>query len=140
MPPAGQEPFLEKVPGRRRHLTLQEIDFVDVEGFPFTINGQNNGQSNRRLGRRYRHDKKYDQLPVQGLILPGKRNKCKIHGIQHQLDAHEDHDGTAPDKYPDYSQGKKYSRQYQTMTYRDHLSPPCLELLFADQYHPDDSD
>src|ERR1700694_4466054 len=81
------------------------------------------GQPYAYLGRCYDHDKEYEQLPIapccgilgrMGQVVHfGKGHQQQVHGIQHQLHAHENDDGIAPRQHADDAEneqgdGKEY--------------------------------
>src|SRR5689334_6487905 len=75
---------------------LHGIDFVDLQRAAIFEDGQNDGESDGGFRSRYDHDEEGIDVAVDPLELVGKRHKTEIHGVQHELDGHEDSDDTLP--------------------------------------------
>jgi hypothetical protein len=71
----------------------------------------NQRQAHGHFGSCHRHDKEYKHLPVELAPLVRKGHKGQVGRVQHQLDAHEDHDCITAQKYTYDAHRKKNRRQ-----------------------------
>src|SRR5579864_4128752 len=74
---------------------LHRTYVVDQECVAILENRQDDGQANRSLSRRYHHHEKAEDMAVHLLQRVGKRDEREIHGVEHQLDGHENRNDVA---------------------------------------------
>src|SRR6185437_3762383 len=68
------------------------IDVLQVDRLIVPEDGQNDRESDRRFSRRHRHDEEGDQVGADSVHL-SQRHEREVHGVEHELHAHEQHDG-----------------------------------------------
>ena len=92
---ATQIPFGNE---KRERLVLQEVDLVDVEGLACAEKGNDDGEADGGFGSRYNHDE--EDKDLAGYLMPHvrERDEGEVHGVQHELDRHEDRDNVALDE------------------------------------------
>ena len=59
------------------------------------VAARNISEPDHDLGRRHHHHEEGGDLAVEVAVLPGEGHERQVAGVQHQLDAHEHHDGVA---------------------------------------------
>ena len=80
------------IDGSLSPLPFEEINLGDIDRFPVSENGDDDRQTDGYLCGSNGHYKKHEYLTVALPQLAGERHKREVDRIQHQLDAHEDHD------------------------------------------------
>src|SRR5512138_239759 len=88
-------PFLTPSAVRRSlftELAFHFIELFDVDALLLTEQDHENGETDRRLGRRDRHDEEHVHLPIQVAELARERDEVEVDRKEHQLDAHEQQD------------------------------------------------
>jgi hypothetical protein len=88
-------------------LKLQNTCIIHVERFAIAEDSDDNAKSNRRFRRRYGHHYENKKLTGDILKVTGESNKREIHGVEHQLNAHEQRDHVALDDYAGRANRKK---------------------------------
>ena len=88
---------------------FQSIQKIHIYRMRIPVHHHDNSQPNTHLGGSHHHDKKDEQLSVNPCIWVrkdqrmlmhlGKSYQQQIHGIQHQLNTHEDNDCIAPGEH-----------------------------------------
>ncbi len=68
--------------------------------------------------------KNTNTCPLSAFHWRGESHKSQVHGVQHQLDRHEDGDHVALDEKAGDSAGKQDRRQHQVIGNRHHQSFP----------------
>ena len=66
---------------------------------------------NRSFGRRHGHDDENEQLTRDVLKETRKRDERQVHGIEHQLNAHEHRDHVALDDHADHANREQARRR-----------------------------
>src|SRR5215472_3524038 len=79
----------------------QLVDVVDVAN---AEDVDEDGQTDHRLRRRHGHRHQREQLALEVVQLRGERDQRQVRGVEHQLDADQDHDRVAPDQHADRAQ------------------------------------
>src|SRR5918911_4441337 len=81
-------------------LTPHGVDFVHVHRPARAEHGEHDRETDRDLRGRYRdheHSVAHPE-PSRARQVIGEGHERKVHGVDHQLDAHEHHDRVAPDQ------------------------------------------
>src|SRR6202140_2509285 len=87
--------------------------------------GDENGQADGSFGGGDGHDEKDEDESVELMELPGVGDEGQVHGIHHQLDAHEDGDAVLPRQHAADAHGEEDGAEDQEPVRRDHsLSSP----------------
>src|SRR5829696_8342688 len=110
--------------GRRlkeQHLALEEVDVPQVHALEVAERGDDDRQPHRGLGRRDRHDEDHEALPGCAVELR-EGHERQVHGVEHQLDAHEDDDRVAAREHADDADGEEDRREEERLG--DHGPPP----------------
>src|SRR5215216_2932327 len=95
--------------GRKFTLAFQEVDVVHARRLTVAENGDQDCEADRHLGRRHRHHEEHEDVSFHAAMLPGEGEQGEIHGIQHQLDGHENDQGAPPHQdahHPDREQDR----------------------------------
>ena len=71
------------------------------------IDGENDRQPDGRFGRGDGHDEEHEHLPAHSEILR-QRDEREIHRVEHELDAHEDHDRVAPHEHAEHAEREEH--------------------------------
>src|SRR5437763_2473733 len=90
---------------------LQQVRVVDACRAPRPEDGHDDGQPDDDLGRGHHHDEERHDLPVQAAVDAAERDEREVRRVQHQLDAHEQHDRVAPDQHTDRADGEQHTGQ-----------------------------
>src|SRR5690606_15723448 len=80
-------------------LPLQQVDIFDDHGLAVAVDRDDQPEADRSLRRGNRKHDNGEHLPVDRLrreIAP-ERNKVQVHGVEHQLDAHQDSNRITPE-------------------------------------------
>src|SRR2546430_5929152 len=82
--------------------SLHLVDLVHVHHRPVAICRQDDPKPNGDLGRRDDEDEDDEDAPalVDRAVLPREGDESEVRGVEHELDAHEDHDRVAADQQP----------------------------------------
>src|SRR5947199_5941066 len=87
----------------RSILSSHGRQLIDLNRLAISENEQDDRKADRRLCSRYRDYEEDHNLTFQILQDARESNKSKIHGIQHQLDAHKNDEQVAPDENTKHS-------------------------------------
>src|SRR3954453_1316815 len=79
---------------------LEEVGVVDRGRASGAEDGHDDRQADDDLCGRHEHREEREDLSVEVAVHPGERHEGQVAGVQHQLDAHEHHDGVAPEQDP----------------------------------------
>jgi hypothetical protein len=72
------------------HLSVfQTAYFVNMQSVSILEDGEDNAQSNGRLGSGDNHDKEGVDVTVDFFELIGECHEAEVHRVQHQFDGHE---------------------------------------------------
>src|SRR5919201_23717 len=94
---------------------LQQVRVVDRRGLAASEDRHDDRQADDDLGGGHDHHEERDDLSVESAVHTGKGDKGQVRGVQHELDAHEDHDGIAADEHPDRPDREQDGRQRQVV-------------------------
>ena len=100
---------------REAPSVLQQVGVVDAGRAPRPEDRHDDGEADHDLGRGDDHDEERHDLAVQRAVDPAEGDQCQVRGVEHQLDAHEQHDRVAPDQHPDGADGEQDRRQHQVV-------------------------
>src|SRR3954451_2663676 len=90
---------------------LQQVRVVDARGASSPEDRHDDRKPAHDLGGRHDHDEERHDLTVEGAVDTAERDECEVRGVEHQLDAHEQHDGVAADEYADGTDGEQHGSQ-----------------------------
>src|SRR5690242_2364083 len=94
---------------------LQQVRVVDARGASRPEDGHDDGEADHDLGRGHDHDEEGHDLPVQVAVHAAERDQRQVAGVEHQLDAHEQHDRVAPDQHPDRPDGEQDAGEHDVV-------------------------
>jgi hypothetical protein len=116
-------------------LVLHQIDLVNVESLARTEERNNDGETDSGFRCGYDHHEENENL--SGHLVPhvAEGDEGKVHGVEHELNRHEDGDHIALDKKGAGTDGKENRGEYKVAGNGDHLDV----LLFALGERDDDS-
>ncbi len=80
-----------------------------------SIDGDHDRQPDRRFRGRHGHHEEDDDLAVPSQLL-GERHEREIHGVEHELDAHEDHDRVPPQQHARDAEAEQDRRDRQGLS------------------------
>src|SRR5687767_2880485 len=101
---------------------LHQVDLVEIDADPVAVDEQDDGETHADLGGGDGDHEQGEDLSG-GVVQPGgERHQVDVHGVQHELDAHEHHDAVAPSQHSVDPDAEQEGGQHQVL--RDgHLSP-----------------
>ena len=67
---------------------------------------EDDGQPDRGLGGRHRHDEEHHDLAARAVQL-GQRHEGEVDRVEHQLDAHEEHDRVPPEQHAGHAEAEQ---------------------------------
>src|SRR5215210_7406371 len=105
-------------------LKSQNARVVHVERLAVAEDGDDNPEPHGGLGGRDRHHDEDEELPRHVSEVAGEGDERQVHGVEHQLDAHEHLDGVALDDDADHADGEQHGREREVPGQRDHRSSP----------------
>src|SRR5882757_8430343 len=97
-------------------LVLEQVRVVHRGGPTGAEDGHDDGQADHHFGGRDHHHEERHDLAVQPAVDPGEGDQGEVHRVQHQLDAHEHHDGVAAHQHPDRADGEQQRGQEQVIS------------------------
>src|SRR5437016_10791242 len=97
--------------------------------------GNDDRKTDYGLGGGHRHDKEHDDLPLHRTQVARERNEGQIHGVEHQLDGHQDHDQIPPHQDPDHADGENHRAENQVVLEGHHIR---LRLSLGQNHSADD--
>src|SRR5579884_1799525 len=83
---------------QRYMLVFHGTDFVDLQRFTVLEDSKNDGQADGGFRRGDHHDEEGKDLPIHLFEMPREGDKAQVHGVEHQLDGHEDGDDVAAEE------------------------------------------
>src|SRR6478752_210464 len=110
---------------------LQRSKGFGVEGLAMPEQADHERQADRGFSRGNGHDEEGDDLPVDGALLAAKRDEGQVHGIQHDLDRHQQRDQVAAQEHARRADGKQQARQHQVVAQRHGYSSLFLASTTA---------
>ena len=87
----------------------REGESVLGHGFAEPEEIDDDGEPDSNLRRGDCHHEEHEDLTRHAECL-GQRDEGEVHGIEHQLHAHEDHDGVAPQEHPGDAEREEHRR------------------------------
>src|SRR5271156_1647966 len=78
---------------------LEQVRVVDRGRFTGTENRHDDRQAHHDLARGDDHGEERHHLAIEPTMHPGERDERQIDRVEHQLDAHEHHDGVAAQQH-----------------------------------------
>src|SRR5258706_563403 len=88
-----------------RGLSLQRIQFIDIDVLLRLEDLHEQGQTHSHFGGGHRDDEEREDLPAETLIHAGKCDEGEVGRIQHQLNRHENNKRVAPDQHTQRANG-----------------------------------
>src|SRR5689334_216100 len=85
------------------------VDLVEVDRGSVAIQHQDDGEPDPDFGRGDRDDEQREHLPDHGAVERAECNEVDVHGVEDELDRHQDHHAVAPGEHavdPDREQGR----------------------------------
>src|SRR5581483_3254574 len=104
-------------------LALHEVDLVKVDADPVAVDEQDDRQADADLGGRDGDDEQGEDLAGGVAQAGGEGHQVDVHGVEHQLDAHEDQDAVAPGQHAVDAGAEEEGRQEQVLRDRHGVSP-----------------
>src|SRR5579859_5263304 len=101
-------------------LELHQIYVFDVQRFPVARNHHDNGQAHGGFGRGHDNHKENKNQAVKLIEFAAEGDECKVDGVEHQLDGHENRDDVALEHKSDDAQAEKHGAQNQVIGNWDH--------------------
>src|SRR5579863_564789 len=92
---------------------LQDVDVVSGGGGPAPEHGHDDRQADHDLGRGHDQYEEHIDLTADVVQVAGEGHERQIHGVQHQLDAHEHDQHVAPDQEPGGAQPEQDGGQHE---------------------------
>src|SRR6478735_6736622 len=116
-------------------LELEQVRVVDGGTAPAAEDGHDDRQPDDHLGGGHHHHEEREDDAIE--VAPDVRegHQRQVHGIEHQLDAHEHHDCVFPDQEANRSDAEQQRGQDQVVV-RGHRSPSCAGGAPADPRAP----
>src|ERR1039458_24604 len=93
--------------------------------------GHDDGQSHDDLCCSPEHDEQGDHLTVQGTAHACEGHESQVGRVEHQLDAHEDHDGVAAHQDRRGADGEQHRRQVDVVDQAHRLVPSSMSCAIA---------
>src|SRR5215216_5203710 len=103
-------------------LKSQHARVVHVERLAVAEDGDDDPEAHGGLGGRDRHHDEDEELPRHVAEVAGEGDEGQVHGVEHQLDAHEHLDGVALDDDADHADGEEHGREREIPGQGDHRS------------------
>src|ERR1019366_896162 len=104
----------ETTRGCSASLPFQQIHFVHVHRLLVAEEGDDDAEADCGFGGRIGDDEDGEHLPVHP-PQPRERHQVQVHGIQDQLNRHQDDDHVAPRQHPDGADDEQRRRNYEVM-------------------------
>src|SRR2546427_118123 len=98
--------------GRRaasRASPFQQVDVGEIRGGGVGERGEDEREAGGGLGGRARHNEEHEYLAGDAEPLR-QRYEREVHGVEHQLDAHEDHDRVPAQQHAGDAQREQHGR------------------------------
>src|SRR6266478_6193543 len=104
-------------------LELERVELVDVHGSAAAEDGDDDRKADRRFGGCGGDDEEDGRVPREEAPRrrarhqgePRKSEEGEVHGVEHQLDAHEDDDGVAPQHHARRSQREEDRPEHEVV-------------------------
>src|SRR3954447_11104802 len=102
---------------------LQQVRVVHGRAPASSEDGHDDGEADDDLGGSDGHHEERHDLAVEAAVDAREGDQRQVHGVQHQLDAHEDDDGVAPHEHTDGTDREQRGGEHQVVG-RAHVSSP----------------
>src|ERR1700704_2863534 len=103
-------------------LPFEGIQVFDVDRIQVPEKNDQDGETDRRLGRRHRQDEEHEHLSGGIAEETGEGDEVQVHGEQHQLDRHQQHDDVAPvQEDADHADREQDRAQHKVMVERQRI-------------------
>ncbi len=103
------------------HLPFQFIQQIDIHRLKIPVYHHDNRQAHRHFCRCHHHHEKHEQLPRRVATVSGKCHEQKVHGIQHDFNAHQQHNCVALQQYARDANRKERKAQVDVPVERNGL-------------------
>src|SRR5450759_2703783 len=94
---------------------LQQVRVVHRCRPPGAEDRDDDRKSDHDFGGGHHHDEERHDLAIQGAVHPGEGHQRQVHAVEHQLHAHEHHDGVAPQQETQDANREQDGRQEQVV-------------------------
>src|SRR5437867_11467513 len=119
-PAKGSSGISQTSVSMRASLPAHQVDVVHVGALPLAEDGDDDAESHGGLGSRHGHHEEDEDVSGHGAQLIGIGGESQVDGVEHQLDAHQDHDGVATHEHADRADGEEHGRhQWQERGHHD---------------------
>jgi hypothetical protein len=88
---------------KRTILEFENIEFVNVNGFPEPEKRNDDSETDRYFRRCYRDNKENKYLRVNHMLIFAESNEIDVHGIQHDFDAQKNNNNISANQDSDKS-------------------------------------
>src|SRR5438876_1717206 len=98
--------------GRRaasRASPFEQVDVLEIQRLAVAVNGEDDREADGGLGGRDRHHEEHEYLAGDAEPLR-QRHEREVYGVEHQLDAHEDHDRVPTQQHAGDAQREQHGR------------------------------
>src|SRR3954471_22169026 len=86
---------------------------VDVRALPPVVHRDDDREPHHDLGGRDHHREEGQHLALEVAVHPPERDEREVHGVQLELDRHEDHQRALADQHPGRPDGEQHPAQNQ---------------------------
>src|SRR3954451_16975650 len=86
---------------------------VDVRALPPVVHRDDDREPHHDLGGRDHHREEGQHLALEVAVHPPERDEREVHGVQLELDRHEDHQRALADQHPGRPDGEQHPGQNQ---------------------------
>src|SRR5690606_22796822 len=107
---------------------LQRVDPADLQRASVADQRDHDRESHGRLRRRHGDDEEGRGLAGHGLMRPAEGQKGHVRGVEHELHAHENHQGVAPNQQRRKAHGEERGTERQVVCERDAAHGQILGL------------
>src|ERR1700676_4439364 len=109
-----------------RCLPLEQIHFVAQQCFTVSEKRDDDPQPHGCLGRGVCNNENGEGVSLGRADQARERHQINVHGVQHQLDGHQNDDDVSPGHDADHTDGEQAEAQEQIMAGRNHR---CSRIL-----------
>src|SRR5688572_1279467 len=92
---------------RGRPSSLQQVEVVGRGSGAAAEDGHDDPEADDDLGRRHHQDEEHQRLAADVVELSGEGDEGEVHGVEHELDAHEHDEHVAPDQQAHGADGEQ---------------------------------
>src|SRR5581483_6078238 len=94
-------------------LELEQVHALDVQRLAVVSDHDDDGQAHGRFGGRHHDDEENENHAVKLVVRAGKGHEREIHGVEHQLNGHEDGDDVALKHHTHHAEAEQNGAQHQ---------------------------